>query len=295
MQAALPFPEISPEIFSIQVFGLELALRWYALAYIAGIGLGYLMVRRALARPVLWPGDTPPMTREQLEDLLFWLVIGIVVGGRLAFVLVYNPGYYLSHPSEIPMLWQGGMAFHGGFAGVCLAVVLWCRVKNVPLGQTADALSLATPAGLFLGRVANFVNNELWGRPTDLPWGVVFPGPAAQYCPGVEGVCARHPSQLYEAALEGLVLGLVLLFAVYRRGALKTPWLVFGLFLSGYGLARFVVEFFRLPDAQFITPDNPAGHVLRLTETLGLTMGQLLSLPMLAIGIAVILYARRRG
>ena len=288
MLAALPFPDISPEVFTLRLFGLELALRWYALAYIVGILLGYALVRRALARPALWPDNTAPMTREAFEDLVFWIVIGIVVGGRLAFVLLYQPGYYLAHPTEIPRLWQGGMAFHGGFAGVCLAVILWCRARGIRLSAAADALALATPAGLMLGRIANFVNAELWGRPTDVPWGVVFPGGAAQDCPGVEGLCARHPSQLYEAGLEGLVLGLILIVAVWRFDAFKRPWLATGIFLAGYGLARFVVEFFRLADAQFITADNPYGHVLRLTDTIGITMGQLLSLPMLVIGLAVI-------
>ena len=288
MLAALPFPDISPEVFTLRLFGLELALRWYALAYIVGILLGYALVRRALARLALWPDNTAPMTREAFEDLVFWIVIGIVVGGRLAFVLLYQPGYYLAHPTEIPRLWQGGMAFHGGFAGVCLAVILWCRARGIRLSAAADALALATPAGLMLGRIANFVNAELWGRPTDVPWGVVFPGGAAQDCPGVEGLCARHPSQLYEAGLEGLVLGLILIVAVWRFDAFKRPWLATGIFLAGYGLARFVVEFFRLADAQFITADNPYGHVLRLTDTIGITMGQLLSLPMLVIGLAVI-------
>ncbi len=192
------------------------------------------------------------------------------------------------------MLWQGGMAFHGGFAGVVLATLIWCRAKGVPLGSAADAMALGTPPGLLLGRIANFINNELWGRPTDMPWGVVFPGEAAQACPGITGLCARHPSQLYEAGLEGLVLGAILILAVWRFGALKRPWLVSGIFFAGYGIARFVVEFFRLADPQFITPGNPYGHVLQLTETAGLTMGQLLSLPMVAVGLALILWARRR-
>ncbi|OWU84274.1 diacylglyceryl transferase [Oceanicola sp. 22II-s10i] len=294
MQAAIPFPDISPEIVSITVFGFELALRWYALSYIVGIGLAYLLARRALAQPGLWPAATPPMTRTQLEDLMFWLILGIIAGGRLAFVFIYQPGYYLSHPAEIPMLWNGGMAFHGGFAGVCVATLLWCRAQNVPLGSAADALALGTPVGLMLGRIANFINAELWGRPTDAPWGVIFPGAAAQDCPGVIGPCARHPSQLYEAGLEGLLLGLILIVAVWRFGALKRRWLVTGMFLTGYGLGRFVVEYFRLADPQFITPDNPFGHVLRLTDTVGLTMGQILSLPMVAIGLAVIVAARRR-
>ncbi|WP_375692142.1 prolipoprotein diacylglyceryl transferase [Pseudooceanicola sp. LIPI14-2-Ac024] len=294
MQAAIPFPDISPEIFSISLFGMDFALRWYALAYIVGIALGYLLARAALARPRLWPNDRPPMDRTQLEDLAFWLIIGIVVGGRLAYTLIYRPDYYLAHPLEIPMLWTGGMSFHGGFAGVCVAAWLWCRSRGVPLGSTADMLALATPPGLMLGRIANFINAELWGRPTDAPWGIVFPGPYAQDCPGIEGLCARHPSQLYEAGLEGLLLGVILIVAVWRFGALKRVWLVTGMFFAGYGMARFFVEFFRVADAQFITPVNPAGHVVQLTGTIGFSMGQLLSLPMIAIGAALILIALRR-
>lgn len=287
----LPFPDISPEIVSITLFGLELALRWYALAYIVGIALGWLIARTALARPRLWHSDTPPMTQPQLEDLITWIILGVVLGGRLGFVLFYQPGYYLTHPLEIPMIWQGGMAFHGGFLGVIAATWIWCQRNGVLKMQTADLLALATPAGIMLGRIANFINAELWGRPSDLPWAVVFPGQSA-LCDGTP--CARHPSQLYEAGLEGLCLGLILLWLAFGRGALKKPGLVAGLFFAGYGVARFIVEFFRLADAEFITPDNPYGHVLRLTETFGITMGQLLSLPMVLLGLAVIALGRRQ-
>ncbi len=292
--AAIPFPDIGPEVFSIDFGGFSFALRWYALAYIAGILIGWRMVARILATPRLWPADTPPMTRGQLEDLLTWIIIGVIAGGRLGFVLFYQPGYYLSNPAEIPMIWQGGMSFHGGFLGVLSAFWLFCRRHGLPFAQIADAMALATPPGLFLGRLANFVNAELWGRPSDLPWAVIFPGQAAQDCPGVEGPCARHPSQLYEAGMEGLILGLLLLFLVWRRGWLKRPGGIAGLFLLGYGLSRFVVEFFRQADDQFITPDNPMGHVLRAGE-FGLSMGQILSLPMILAGIAFILWSRRRG
>ncbi|MGH1425853.1 MAG: prolipoprotein diacylglyceryl transferase [Pseudooceanicola sp.] len=294
MQAVLPFPDISPEVFSISLFGMEFALRWYALAYIGGILLGALLVRRALKRASLWANDTAPMAPSQLDDLLFWIVLGVILGGRLAFVFVYQPEYYLSHPADILKIWQGGMAFHGGFVGVCLATFLWCRANNVPLASTADALALGTPIGLLLGRISNFINAELWGRPTDVPWGVVFPGAAAQDCPGVAGACARHPSQLYEAGLEGLVLGLILIIAVWRFGALRRRWLLTGMFFAGYGIARFIVEFYRLADRQFITPDNPFGHVLRLGDTMGITMGQVLSLPMIIVGAVIIAVALRR-
>jgi phosphatidylglycerol:prolipoprotein diacylglycerol transferase len=289
--AVLPFPDISPEIFSISLGGFEFALRWYALAYIVGLALGWLIARSALKRPQLWRDDTPPMTQPQIEDLLTWIILGVVLGGRLGFVLFYQPGYYLAHPAEIPMIWQGGMSFHGGFLGVVSATWIWCARNSVPKLPTADLLSLAAPAGILLGRLANFINAELWGRPSDLPWAVVFPGRGA-LCDGEP--CARHPSQLYEAGLEGLLLGAVLLWLAFGRRALRKPGLVAGVFFAGYGLARFTVEFFRLADAQYITPDNPLGHVLRLTDTVGLTMGQILSLPMVAIGLLVILIGRRQ-
>ncbi|QBX99370.1 prolipoprotein diacylglyceryl transferase [Rhodophyticola sp. CCM32] len=303
MQAAIPFPDISPELFAITLGGFEFALRWYALAYIAALLIGWWLVLRAVKHPRLWPGDTAPMTPTHVENLVTWVIIGVVLGGRLGFVLIYQPGYYLQNPAQIPMIWQGGMAFHGGLAGVLVAAMLFCRRYRLPMISVADALAMATPPGLLLGRIANFINAELWGRPTDAPWGVIFPGEYAQACPGPEGLvehalvtlCARHPSQLYEAGLEGALLGAVIFYLVYRRGWLKVPGQVMGLFLAGYGLARFIVEYFRQADPQFITPDTPLGHVISLTPALGVSMGQLLSLPMLVIGIAVIIIARRQA
>ncbi len=292
MLAKIPFPDISPEIFSISLFGMEFSLRWYALAYIVGIVIGWRIVVAAVRRPRLWRGQSAPMTPAQVEDLLTWVILGVILGGRLGFVLFYRPLHYLENPGEILMVWQGGMAFHGGLLGVVAACILYSWRQGIPWLSVADVLCLATPPGLLLGRIANFINGELWGRPTDLPWGVVFPGPLAQHCPTVAGACARHPSQLYEAALEGLVLGAVLLYLAWRRGALKVPGQITGLFFAGYGLARFVVEFARQADPQFITPDNPMGYVLRLGEA-GLTMGQILSLPMILFGAGLILYASR--
>ena len=289
----IPFPDISPEICAIPIFGFEFALRWYALAYIVGIVLGWRLVVATVKRPHLWPGNEPVMTVRQVEDLLTWVIVGVIVGGRLGYVLFYNPGYYLQNPIEIPMIWTGGMSFHGGLLGVIVVCFVFAWRHRLRSLVVADALCLATPIGLFLGRIANFINAELWGRPTDLPWGVIFPGAAAQDCPGVEGLCARHPSQLYEALLEGLILGLVLLYVVYRRGGLKRTGLVAGLFFLGYGLARFVVEFARQADGQFITPDNPMGYVVQLGGA-GLSMGQLLSLPMVALGIILIWMAPKR-
>ncbi|MCE8508216.1 prolipoprotein diacylglyceryl transferase [Ruegeria pomeroyi] len=284
MQAVLNFPDLSPELFSISLFGMEFALRWYALAYIAGIIIAWRLAVLATRRATLWPANTPPMAPAQIEDLLTWIILGVILGGRLGFVLFYQPAYYLANPAEILMVWQGGMAFHGGLLGVVIAAWLYSLRHNIPKLSLADLITHTVPPGLLLGRLANFINAELWGRPSDLPWAVIFPGQAAQDCPGIVDLCARHPSQLYEAALEGLLLGALLLWLVWRRRALKRPGLITGLFLAGYGLSRFVVEFFRQPDAQFVTPGNPLGLAWQLGDY-GLTMGQLLSLPMIALGL----------
>ncbi len=294
MQAVIPFPNLSPELFSISLFGTEFALRWYALAYIAGILIGWRIAIWAVRRPSLWQANTAPMTPTQVEDLLTSIILGIILGGRLGYVLFYQPGYYLSHPLEIPMVWTGGMSFHGGLIGVMLAIIYFCWRTRVPLASTADLAALAAPTGLLLGRLANFINAELWGRPSDLPWAVIFPGVSAQNCGQPVGeLCARHPSQLYEAGLEGLLLGLFVL-VLARRGALKKPGLIAGTFFAGYGIARFLVEFVRQPDAQFVTDGNPLGLALHVGGY-GLTMGQLLSLPMILAGATVIILARRRA
>ncbi len=292
MQAMIPFPDISPEIFSISLFGMEFALRWYAMAYIVGILLGWRLVLRAARTPRLWRGDSPVMTPRQIEDLLTWVIIGVILGGRLGYVLFYQPGTYLTDPLQILRVWEGGMSFHGGALGVIVAALGYTTRHGIAKISAGDFLALGIAPGLLLGRIANFINAELWGRPTDLPWGVAFPTEAAQYCPDVIGLCARHPSQLYEAALEGLILGAVLIWLVWRRDAFKTPGLVTGSFLAGYGIARFAVEFFRQPDAQFISPGNPLGFAWHIGGY-GLTMGQVLCLPMIAVGVLLIQRARR--
>lgn len=287
----IPFPDIAPEIFTINIGSLSLSLRWYALAYLAGLIIGWQLIALMMRRPAIW-GDRAPMRSDKVDDLLTWVILGVILGGRLGFVLFYEPAYYLANPAEIIKVWQGGMSFHGGFTGVIIATAIYCRLNAIPALRLADAMAMVAPVGLFFGRIANFINAELWGRPTDMPWGVAFPGQAAQSCEGVTGICARHPSQLYEAGLEGLLLGLILLVAL-RMGALRRPGLQFGIFLTGYALARIFVEFFRVADAQFITPDNPLGHVVG-GPVIGLTMGQVLSLPMLLIGLALILRAALR-
>jgi phosphatidylglycerol---prolipoprotein diacylglyceryl transferase len=290
---AIPFPNLSPEIFSIEIAGLSFALRWYALAYIAGLLIGWRIVVALMRRPALWSPSAPPMRPEQVESLLTWTILGVILGGRLGFVAFYQPGYYLSNPLQMLAIWQGGMAFHGGLAGVIVATLIWCRRNGIEILPTLDSMALATPLGLMLGRLANFVNAELWGRPTTMPWGVIFPGEAAQTCPwDWVGPCARHPSQLYQAAGEGLVLFLILLVLV-ARGALRHPGAVGAIFVAGYGAARFLVEFFRQPDSQFVGPGNPLGLAVQ-AGGYGLTMGQLLSLPMIAVGLWFAARARAR-
>ncbi len=278
---------------------MTLALRWYALAYIAGLVLAWRWVVLLIRRPGLWPDDYPPLDVKQAEDILTWVIIGVVLGGRLGFVLFYQPGYYLAYPLEIPMIWQGGMSFHGGFVGVIVAGVLYARKHGLSVAGVGDCFAVTVAIGLFFGRVANFINAELWGRPTTLPWGVVFPGSAAQTCPdGWLAICARHPSQLYEAGLEGILLGVIMFWLAHRRGWLKLPGQMIGMFLILYGASRSFVELFRQADAQFATVDNPWGHVLRLganPESWGLTMGQVLSLPMLLVGVAIIVVVRQRA
>ena len=288
----IQFPNLSPEIFSISLFGTEFALRWYALAYIAGILIAWYLAARAVKRPALWPNETAPMTPRQVEDLVTWIILGVILGGRLGHVLFYQPSVYLANPAQILRIWEGGMAFHGGLLGVVVATWLYARAQNIDKLKIADLVAHTVAPGLLLGRLANFVNAELWGRATDLPWGVAFPGRAAQDCGQALGeICARHPSQLYEAAMEGLILGALILWMVYRRNAFHAPGRILGTFLAGYGIARFIVEFFRQPDAQFISDGNPLGLAWQIGGY-GLTQGQALSVPMIALGLWFILRAR---
>ncbi len=292
MIALIPFPDIAPEIFSISLFGVDFALRWYAMAYIVGIVLGWRLAVRAIKQPALWHDNKPVMSVAQIEDLLTWIILGVILGGRLGYVFFYQPGYYRANPGEILAVWQGGMSFHGGLLGVVFAGLIYTWRHQIARLSAADVMALGVPPGLLLGRLANFINAELWGRQTDLPWGVAFPGAAAQDCAGVEGLCGRHPSQLYEAGLEGLLLGGLLIWLVWARGVLKLPGILAGTFFAGYGASRFFVEFFRQPDAQFVTPDNPLGLAWQMGGW-GLTMGQILSAPMIVVGLWLVLRARR--
>lgn len=257
------------EFYSLGPVALDLGffqIRYYALAYILGLLLGWrYMIRLAEAH------QPRPVTRQQIDDAFVWIVLGVIIGGRLGYVLFYEPSIHIADPWRILQVWQGGMAFHGGLVGVAVAMLLFARANGFHPFALSDLVSAAVPIGLFLGRLANYNNGELWGRPTAMPWGVIFPRADDQ---------PRHPSQLYEAVLEGVVLFLLLRFAC-RRGALARPGLVTGLFVAGYGVARFVVEFWRGAAPEFIYFG-------------WLTHGQVLCIPMLLIGGAFMLYALRR-
>ena len=259
----MPFPDIDPVAIQIGPF----AVRWYALAYIAGLiaGWGY----------ILWLLKRAPhiMTRDQVGDFVTWAIIGVILGGRLGYVLFYMPGYYAQHPGEIFFVWQGGMSFHGGLLGVTAALILFCWRRKLNLWSVADLVAAAAPIGLFFGRLANFINGELYGRASDVPWAMVFPH---------GGPDARHPSQLYEAALEGLVLFVVLLVATRVFNSLRRPGLNTGLFLIGYAVSRMFVELFREPDAHL-------GFIFTVV-----TMGQILSLPLALFGIWLAVTANGR-
>ena len=288
----IPFPNINPEIFSFDFLGVNFTLRWYAVSYILGFFCAIRIMKYYVGKDHLWSLNKPPINSNQADSLLTYLILGVIVGGRLGYVLFYNLDYYASNPLNIIRIWDGGMAFHGGFLGVCLAVFMYCRANSIPLWSGADLIAISSTPGLLFGRLANFVNAELWGRPTEKPWGVVFPGERAQECEGVVGPCARHPSQIYEAILEGFFLFIVL-FLLVRAGAFKRPGLVTGSFAIWYGLSRFYVEYYRVPDPQFFSNLNPYGFAFRFGEY-GLTMGQVLSLPMVLVGLILVLNTRAK-
>lgn len=260
---ALPFPQIDPVLVQLG----PLAIRWYALAYIVGIVLGWRIVRRLVQRPG-WS-----IAPEAVDDLLFHVTLGIILGGRIGYVLFYQPDHYLSNPLDMLAVWRGGMSFHGGLLGVLIASALFARSRGLSFLEIVDALAVVTPIGLFLGRIANFINGELWGRVTDVPWAVIFPHAGPE---------PRHPSQLYEAVLEGLVLFAVMLWFAAKPYRPEARGTLGGIFLVGYAIARIVAEMFREPDVQI-------GYLAG-----GLTMGQLLSVPMLIVGLGAILHGRRR-
>ena len=258
---AIPFPAINPIALSLGPF----AIRWYALSYIVALLIGWRYCLRLATRPPFLVG------RKDVDDFLVWATLGVVIGGRAGYVLFYNPAYYLDHPQEAVFLWHGGMSFHGGALGVTVGILLFTRARKLPLFAFSDIITAAIPIGLFFGRIANFINGELWGRVSDVPWAMVFPN---------GGPVLRHPSQLYEALCEGILLFTLLLVAELR-GARRRPGILTGLFLIGYAVARMSGELFRQPDVQL-------GFLI-----FGTTMGQLLSVPVLVAGIAIIWWARR--
>jgi phosphatidylglycerol:prolipoprotein diacylglycerol transferase len=262
MTFVIPFPSIDPVIIAIGPF----AIRWYALAYIAGLIFGWRLMRRMAARP------PQAGTAEDVDDFLVWATIGVVLGGRLGYVLFYNPAYYFDNPLSAFAVWRGGMSFHGGFLGVIVATVLFCRKRGIDLLLFSDRMACVAPIGLFFGRIANFVNGELFGRAADVPWAVVFPrgGPEP-----------RHPSQLYEALGEGALLFLVLMWLARSELNRRRPGLLTGVFMLGYSLVRVLGELFRQPDQQI-------GFL-----SFGTTMGQWLSLPLLFAGLYLIRRAVR--
>jgi phosphatidylglycerol---prolipoprotein diacylglyceryl transferase len=265
----IAFPMFDPVAIAIGPF----VIRWYALAYIVGIVLGWLYARALLKSERLWGGPAP-MTLVQLDDFILWVTVGIILGGRAGYVLFYNFAFFVQHPAEILELWKGGMSFHGGFMGCVAAVICFARANKVSILSLGDLTTAVAPIGLCLGRLANFINSELWGRAADpsLPWAMIFPN---------GGPLPRHPSQLYEAGLEGVLLFTVLAVMV-RLGALKRPGLILGSFIAIYGLARIAGEHFREPDPQL-------GFLWG-----GLTMGMLLSAPMVIAGAIMIVMTWRR-
>jgi phosphatidylglycerol:prolipoprotein diacylglycerol transferase len=268
MLYVIPFPTFDP----VMVHFGPVAIRWYALAYIVGILAGWIYARRIIRNEAYWGGPAP-MTVIDYDDFVLWVTLGIILGGRIGYVLFYNSGYFLAHPTEVVELWRGGMSFHGGFLGCVTAVILFAWRRDIPALPLGDITCAAGPIGLFLGRIANFINGELWGRPTDVPWAMVFPN---------AGPLPRHPSQLYEASLEGVVLFTVL-FLLVRAGALQRPGTIIGAFALGYGMIRVFCELFREPDVQL-------GFLWQ-----GLTMGMILSVPLMLAGIAFIVLARRKA
>jgi phosphatidylglycerol:prolipoprotein diacylglycerol transferase len=263
----IPYPSIDPILISIG----PLAVRWYALAYIVGIIAGWFYARAIVASERLWGGPAP-FTVLDFDDFVVWITLGIILGGRTGYVLFYNLPHFAANPIEIVQLWNGGMSFHGGLTGCIVAIVCFARHRGIPVLSLADVTCAVAPIGLFLGRIANFINGELWGRPTDVPWAMIFPK---------AGPIPRHPSQLYEAALEGVVLFIVLAVLV-RCGGLKRPGVTAGVFALGYGIARTTCELFREPDMQL-------GFLWG-----GLTMGMLLSIPLMLAGIALLSFALTR-
>ena len=276
--SVIPFPNFDPVLFTIPIefpvgsFTIgPFPIRWYALAYIFGILAGWVYGRAMIRNQRNW-GGAAPLALVDFDDFILWVTLGIILGGRIGYVLFYNLPVYVAEPVRVLQLWSGGMSFHGGFLGCVVAVMTFAFLRRIPILSLGDIVCAVAPIGLFLGRLANFVNGELWGRPTDVPWAMVFPSGGAE---------PRHPSQLYEAGLEGLLLFIVLAVLAHR-GALRRPGLILGTFAACYAVVRTLCEFFREPDRQL-------GFLWG-----GATMGQLLSFPLFVAGVLLIVFAVRR-
>ncbi len=283
------YPNINETALSFSLFGRTIDVQWYGLSYICGVLVAWYLMLFIVRQPNLWSRSTQPISKNNVDDLITYLILGILIGGRLGYCIFYTPIYYLDNPEKIFFLWEGGMSFHGGFLGVVIAGAFFAFRRNLSILTLGDIIAFSSPPGLFFGRIANFINGELWGRQTSSFWGIAFTKGGGQFCPDNSNiVCLRHPSQLYEATLEGILLLVIFFALVYRFHALKKPGLIFGTFLLGYGLIRFFIEFVREADNFFITETNPLGHAVKITSSLGLTMGQTLCLPMILVGFLMI-------
>ncbi len=269
MMAALPFPNIDPVLFSVG----PLSVHWYGIGYVIGILFAWWYGKKLVNNARLWPNNNAPMDPLALDDFVLWAALGVVIGGRIGYVLFYNFSFYISNPLEIPAVWDGGMSFHGGILGTTVAMILFAKKRGIPVWSMFDTIAAGVPIGLGVVRIANFINSELWGRVSDVSWAVYFPN---------GGPLPRHPSQLYEAALEGFVLFFVLALMIWRGNKLKAPGFIAGAFVAGYGLSRILVEFFREPDAQL-------GYLVGGW----MTMGMVLSVPMVLLGVWAMARANR--
>ncbi len=269
MMAALPFPNIDPVLFSVG----PLSVHWYGIGYVIGILFAWWYGKKLVNNARLWPNNNAPMDPLALDDFVLWAALGVVIGGRIGYVLFYNFNFYISNPLEIPAVWDGGMSFHGGILGTTVAMILFAQKRGIPVWSMFDTIAAGVPIGLGVVRIANFINSELWGRVSDVSWAVYFPN---------GGPLPRHPSQLYEAALEGFVLFFVLALLIWKGNKLKAPGFIAGAFVAGYGLSRILVEFFREPDAQL-------GYLVGGW----MTMGMVLSVPMVLLGVWAMARANR--
>lgn len=267
--SALAFPDIDPVALQIG----PVSIHWYGIGYVVSILFVWWYAKRLAGKPQLWPGNECKIQPIDLDDFVMWAAIGVVAGGRIGYILFYDLAAYMANPLSIFAVWKGGMSYHGGFLGTTIAMILFAKKRGIPVWSMFDIVAAGVPFGLGVVRVANFINSELWGRPTDVPWGFVFP---------TGGPDPRHPSQLYEVALEGLILLLVLRLLTHSFLKLKAPGFVAGAFVAGYGLSRIVVEFFRVPDVQL---GYLAGGWL--------TMGMILSLPMVLAGVWAMATAKK--